>query len=138
MTDLSITVAQVLPGTDGVFEQGIAGATITAGQPVYLDTTANTYKLADADLSAAAATVAGIALHGALAGQPLRIQVAGSITLGAAAAMTVGETYILSDTAGGISPIADVDSTDYVSYLGIASAAGVLKMHKFNSGVVHA
>lgn len=140
MTALSITATQVQPGTDAsvVFRQGIAGATITAGQAVYLDATTDTYKLADSDLSAAGAAAVGIALNGAAAGQPLRIQCAGDITIGAAATMTVGVIYVLSSTAGGIAPAADIVAGVRVTLLGVASSASVLRMALFASGVAAA
>lgn len=138
--DLSITATQVLKGSDATTNNGIAGATITAGQPLYLNASSS-LALCDADGDATTSVCVGIALHGASAGQPIHYQTGGSITLGAAAAMTVGETYLTSDTAGGIRPVADVDAGDYVSILGVASSASVLKMCSggiFNSAAVHA
>ena len=94
MADLSITAAQVLPDPSGDVYNGIAGATITAGQSVYLDATTTTVKLADADASAAAAAAIGIALHAATSGQPIRVQRSGTPTLGAGAAPAVGTVYL--------------------------------------------
>jgi hypothetical protein len=50
MADISITAASVAASSAASKVTGVAGATITAGQVVYLDTTTNTYKLADANL----------------------------------------------------------------------------------------
>lgn len=139
MPALSITVAEVQPGTTGAkFFDGIAGVTVTAGQPCYLDAATNTLKLADSDASAATAVCRGHATHGALAGQPLRLQYEGDLTLGASAAMTVGETYALGPTAGSIIPIGEVANPSRKTILGTASAAGVLKQHIVNTGIVRA
>ncbi len=137
MAALSITVAEVQPGA-GPFYNGIAGATITAGQSVYVDATVNTVKLADSDASLATATCMGIACHGALTGQPIQVQIGGSITIGATAAMSVGTVYCVGTGAGSIVPNSDLANPSYVSLLGVASTAAVLVMSKFNSSVIHA
>ena len=135
MATLTVTASQVQPGSGVATKEGIAGATITAGQTLYLDSATNTLKLADADSTAAIATVVGISLNGASAGQPVEYQSVGSITIGAGASMTVGEIYVLSDTAGGIAPEADIStSDDYVSPLGVATSAAILKLAINNSG----
>lgn len=137
MADLTITAAQVLPGGDGsTFINGIAGATITAGQVVYLDQTTSTYKLADNNDSTATAVAAGIALHGATAGQPLRIQAGGPVTIGAGAAPVVGMVYMLSATAGGIAPHADLIAGHRATILGVGKASGVLQLSIVSSGQV--
>jgi hypothetical protein len=137
MADLTITATQVLPGTlaNGArFSDVVSGATITAGQVVYLDTAAaDVAKLADND-ALASAVVKGIALHAASAGQPLRVQTGGPITLGAGAAMTVAVIYVLSSTAGAICPAADLAADDYTSILGVATTAAILDMDIINSG----
>ena len=63
-----------------------AGATITAGQSVYEDQADGKIKLADANLSLAAAKAKGLALHGALSNQPIRYQKGGKAIVGAGAA----------------------------------------------------
>ena len=128
MADLTITAASVLPGTGAVIEKGTAGATITAGQVVYLDeATTGEYLLADTDSATAAARVPrGIALNSASDGQPLSIIKSGPVTIGATIA--AGVAYYLSGTAGGICPVADVASNDYPSILGMGSSTTVLQV----------
>lgn len=137
MVDVSITAANVVPATDGTpsYGRGQAGAAITAGQWLYLDTnvTPNTLKLADADLSTAAATVVGVAVGGADIGQQITYQKSGRITAGGT--LTKGLIYCLSNTAGGIMPSADLSSAEHTSILGVAESASVLKINIFNSGV---
>jgi hypothetical protein len=126
MADLTITAANVKKTDSTLITEGIAGATITAGQPVYKDSTAsNKLKPADADVLASAAAV-GIALHGASADQPLKYATSGNLALGAV--MTAGAVYVVSTTAGGIAPVADLGSGDFVTLLGIATSTSNLKL----------
>lgn len=133
MTDISITAANVIKGSDAVVEHGIAGATITAGQVVYKDATTGKYGLADADGAAALKVPRGIALNGASDGQPLAIARSGDITIGGT--LTAGTAYYLSPTAGGIAPLADVMSGDDVVLLGLAETAAILHLDIQVTGV---
>jgi len=123
MTDISITAGNVVSGSNAVTENGFAGAAITAGQAVYRDT-AGLYQLADSNGAAALRVTRGIALNSAGANQPLAIQRQGDITIGAT--LTAGVTYYLSDTPGGICPLADVGSGEYACIVGIAKSTTVL------------
>jgi hypothetical protein len=135
MADLSITAASVLAGSGAKKVNGTAGATITAGQAVYLDSADNEYKLADNDSATAAVrTVAGIALHASLDGQPLTILSQGPITIGATTA--VGEVYCLSSTAGGICPVADIAAGDYNTIIGIGTSTTVIDVKLHAAGAV--
>ena len=128
MADLSITAANVVPGTNATIDRSyLAGATITAGQAVYFDTTTSKWKLADANLSQAAAVLGGIALNGASDGQPIAVQTRGQITIGATVA--VGTVYVLSATAGGIAPVADATTGWYASTLGIAITTAIIDIN---------
>ena len=133
-TDLVVTVGSVLGGSGAVTGSGTAAVTITAGQVLYLDTTLNTYKLADND-SATASVVAGIALHGTLAGQPIKFITSGDNFV-PGATLTLGEPYFLGED-GGIMPYADIGSGEYVIPLGVASSTTVLKLGINNTGIVH-
>ena len=132
MADLSITAANVDPAADAVIVTATAGATITAGQTIYIDSN-SLVQLADADLSAAAAACIGVAVNGASANQPISYQTSGGLDLGAT--LTIGEIYVLSGTAGGVAPEADLATGDYVVILGVATAADNLKMTIIDSGV---
>lgn len=133
MADISITAANVVAGSNATKEQGTAGAAITAGQWVYRDANGK-YQLADSNSGTALArTPRGVALHGAAANQPLMIAKAGDVTIGAT--LTAGVAYYLSDTPGGMCPVADVGAGEYSCILGIASSASVLKVDIQASGV---
>lgn len=129
MVDLAITASQVLPGPDSSsnFVQGIAGAAITAGQTLYYDAPSMSYKLADAnDSNVNTSVVAGIALHAAGVGQPIRMQTSGPITIGAGAAPAVGSVYVLSATAGAIAPVADLATGHRTTILGVGGASNTI------------
>lgn len=140
MADYTITATQVLL-TSGTPLYGVAGATITQGQSVYLDTSANTWKLAQADGTAAEAgsggtTVSGvvgtvgIALQSVSSGQ--RIEVAGPgcvVQMGAGAAIPAGKVIVVSATAGGVAPVADIVTTGYyVTILGEGIGSTSIRM----------
>ena len=137
MAEISITPANVAPGSDADYYRGIAGGAITAGMVVYLDETDNKLKPADANLSLEAAEVKGVALHAASAEQPLKIQTAGEITIGGTVVLST--IYILgAGGSGGIAPAADLASGWYTSVLGVASSASKLRLNIFNSHALKA
>lgn len=135
MAELSQTAANVI-GT-GTQKRGISGASITAGMPVYVDADDdNKLKICQAD-AAGTANCDGIALNTASAGQPIAYQTRGPIDLGATVA--VGTPYVVSDaTAGKIRPHADLGTGDYVTILGVATAANSLALDIQNSATAHA
>ena len=134
MTDIAITAALVIAGSDSRQESGAAGATITAGQVVYRDAADGKYKLADADSATAGIRAPrGIALNGASDGQPLTVHLSGDITIGGT--MTAGVAYYLSDEPGGICPVGDLASGDYPVIVGIAKSATVLDVNFQAAGV---
>lgn len=125
MADLTITAANVVAGSNAVAEYAIAGEAITAGQQVYLNSTSKKLMLADSNSATAEARKAiGTALNGAALNQPVKFQRSGDITIGAT--MTPGVAYYLSDTPGGICPVADVGAGEYVCLIGLAKSASVL------------
>lgn len=136
--DITTTAANVVTvaDADNVIERNqTAGATITAGQSLYLDTSDGKWKLFDANSGTAAVrTLQGIALNGASNGQPLDVQTAGTINLGAT--LSVGLIYVGSVTPGGIAPSADLATGWYTNVLGVALTAANLKMRMYASGTV--
>lgn len=136
MADLSITAASVVKGSGATVNNlKLAGETITAGMSVYLKSTDDRWYKAQSDGTAEEAGSGGlaVALNGASAGQPLFVQTAGTITIGATVA--VGTVYVVSAAYGGICPVADLVSTRYLSILGYASAAGTLTINTNATGV---
>lgn len=125
MTDLAITAASVVAGSNANTVAGTAGETITAGQTVYKSSTTGKYMKADSNSGTAEARVpVGVALNGGALNQPVLVQKSGDVTIGAT--LTAGVAYYQSDTAGGICPVADVGSGEYSTIVGIAKSASVL------------
>lgn len=135
MSDLTITAANVKPGPNA--KRGYAvidtGVTITPGQSVYIDPSTGKLKLADADVQASAAAT-GTAELGGGAGQRIPIILEDDdYTPGAT--LTVGTTYVVSTTAGGIAPLADITSGDYVTHLMVAKSATKAILRPFVTNV---
>lgn len=122
-TDLSITAANLAPSSAAVMRDGVAGVAITAGQLVYKDTADNKLKLADANgASALIRTPIGIASNSAGIGQNVRYILSDpALTIGGT--VSNGAVYVLSATAGGVAPVADLTTGWYpcVVAVGISS-----------------
>ncbi len=119
MAAISVTATSVLKGTGCTTARGIAGASITAGQPLWKDSSASdVLKLADANLSADAATVVGISLHAAGIGQPIEYATGGNLTFNAV--LTTGLIFVWR-----------------TSILGVATSSTNLQMNIFNSGATN-
>jgi hypothetical protein len=134
MADLTITPANVVASATAVTRNGKSGATIAAGQIVYLDPADAKYKLLDADsLPSGGASAAFMALNGASNNQPITVLQSGDVTIGAV--MTAGTTYCAADTAGAVAPQADLTTGDSVIVLGVAKSTSVLAFRPIISGV---
>jgi hypothetical protein len=131
--DLTVTAASVVPDSGYQYVDVTAGVTITAGQAVFLDST-NSSKAALAKSDTAAhATISGIALQNASAGQPIRIMTGGTLNPGAT--VTVGKVYVVSANGGGIAPVSDLASGNYVTIIGIGTTSSKIVLSFKVSGV---
>lgn len=116
MTDITVTAANLRIGANArVARRQLAGATITRGKVVYKDTSdSDKWKLADADVAglvSGANTDVGIALQDVGADQYFDVLLEDDdFTPGAT--LVVNTAYVLSATAGGIAPAADI-TTDW-------------------------
>ncbi len=106
MAAITVTPANVNPGSDAQTRKVQFGEAVTAGQPVYLKSSDGKYWLADADAGSAEADVVGIALTGGAADEWGIIQLDGDIDIGAPTAR--GEIYVLGATPGSIHPADDL------------------------------
>lgn len=118
--DLSITASSFLPSANAKYANGLCGAAISAGALVYQSTADGRYYAADANVSTAY-KVAGIAGHATTAaGQPIAVIYEDpELTVGATLSMSV-PVYVLSATAGGIAPSADIAAGWYPVIVGVS------------------
>ncbi|MDW9899115.1 hypothetical protein GOB10_25755 [Sinorhizobium meliloti] len=125
MADLVLAASDIIAGPNSAQEHGMAGETITAGKAVYKSASTKKWMLADSNSATAAARQAGgIALNGASDGQPITVHKSGDLTVGAV--LTAGQAIYLSDTPGGLCPLADVGAGEYVCLIGLAKSTTVL------------
>lgn len=136
MTDISVTAANVRKGANAKIEHGLAAAAILAGQVVYKDPATGKFGLCDCDSATDAVRWPyGIAVSSAPgADQDVAIQTEGDINPGGTAVR--GQIYVASGNAGGIAPVADLASGDYVSVLGIGTSASNIMLRLTNSLVI--
>lgn len=140
MADVSITASAVVPSAAAQRTQGIAGATIAAGQLVYKDTgDSNKFKTVDSDSATVLArTPTGIAINSASAGQPINVCTSDPDLVIGTHSQALGTVLLASDTAGGIMPDADVETGDYVTVVGIAKTTTTIAFGILVGGVAHA
>ncbi len=136
MADLNVTAASVaaLTAPTGtqiatVTARGIAGATISPGQVVYADPSANNQlKVAQANVQLQAANIVGIALGSAAVNQPLTYAISGDVVLpttGTNTTLTSGSVYVLSaGTAGNMIATGDANAPvpgNFASAIGLGN-----------------
>jgi hypothetical protein len=137
MADLSITAANVIASSNKTVIRGTAGATITAGMPLYLDSTDGKYKPADANGANDATRVRGIAAHGASDGQPIEL-VAEDPSFTPGCTVAAGDVLIVSATAGGVAPAADAAQGWFVTVLGVGIGSNKIALKLSAAGVAKA
>ena len=108
------------------------GATIAAGQPIVVSS--GKYVIADANASVTLAAAEGIAMTPGVDNGFGVMAFGGPVVL-VGTTMVVGETYLVSPTAGGIMPNADRFTGDFVTRLGTASSATQLNLSIQATGV---
>jgi hypothetical protein len=135
MADLTITASDVKRKTGSQIRDGIAGEALSRGELVYEK--ASDKKLYKADASAlATADAVGVAMDYADADDPISYHRRGKYAAGATVA--VGTIYVVSATAGGIAPEADILSGEFLTILGIAVSTTEIEVDLDASGVAHA
>lgn len=137
MSAISVTAGNVLRVDGTVVSSFLAGATITAGQVVYVDANGAVQVGTNASSagSGVGAQAVGIALNGGSAGQPIAIQINGVVNPGGTVA--VGKIYALG-TSGGIIPVDDIAGSEYITELGVGISASQIKLSINVSGAVAA
>jgi len=125
MADLTQTATSVVSGTGAETMTKTAGETITAGAPVYVKAADGKVYLAQCD-AATDDDVYGIALNGGAVNQPILVQRAGQINLGATVA--AGTFYVLSAAAGKIAPAADLVATNFITVIGVGISTSLVQL----------
>ena len=138
MADLTQTSANVKASVTASILTGIAGATIAAGQPLYLDSGSATLKLANASTSAATATVVGLATCSAVSGQNVTYVASDTAFTHGLSGVAAGDIVILSNTDGKLTEFANVVTGMYDIILFLITSATQGKLVIVASSVTHA
>lgn len=133
MTDVTVTAANVKRSdANSATFTGKNAAAATAGQVMYLNSSGK-LALAQCDGTAAEAAAVGIAVTSAPGtDQDLVVITKGLLTM---SGLTKGTVYAVSATAGGIAPVADLVSGNYVTVLGVAISSTQLLVDPIISGI---
>ncbi len=137
MAALTITAGDVIPGDTAQVAMAKASVAINAGDVIYLDSTTNTMKLADANDAALTAVVKGIAISNVVAGEWVSYVLVGPVTLGTGL-LLAGKFYVLGATPGKIHPIADLTTGWRTSIVGYGLTTAILQVSILNTGVLNA
>jgi hypothetical protein len=127
--DVSITSTSVAPSSSAKMRVYKAGAAITAGKLVYLEASTQTVKLADADSATAEArTAIGIATATAATGGLVPVCYKDSAFV-IGGTVSNGAVYILSATAGGLAPVADLTTGWYAQVAGLGASTTTISFN---------
>lgn len=118
----TLTAANVVPTANSSRFFGIAGETITAGQPVYKSATDGKLYLVDAN-DATKIAIVGLAINSAAAGQTLGYTDNDATFTHGLATTAAGDVIVCGSTAGALNPSADIASTWYPIVVGVAISA---------------
>jgi hypothetical protein len=132
--DLSVTAANVAASSTAKLGRGICGATITTGQPVYLDSSNSSRVTASDSDTAPASKIVGIALGGCSSGQEVSYAREDS-DFAPGATTTAGLVYVVSASTGAIAPYTDLASGKYTAVVGVGKAGNKLVLKPFAAGV---
>ena len=134
MADLT-GITAVQPASDSTVQKVDYGGTIGVGAPVYLNTATSKYE-ACVNSTAPPAAAVGIAVTAGVDTDSGVIITEGGVVL-VGTTMTIGEPYVVSDTAGNIAPEPDLTTGDFVTRLGTASSATKLELSIKATGIPH-
>lgn len=135
MANITVTAANVTPGTNAVLEDAIVFEAVTAGQLLYRRASDSKLGLCDNNHASAEGRVPfGIAINNAAVNQGVRVVTQGRINIGAT--VTVGTPHFSSDTPGAISNLqSDAATGESPSFLGFAVATTTIDVFLKYSGV---
>lgn len=131
-------ITAVRPTSSTTLQAGgpvVYGATISAGQSAYKDSSDSKHKLADSNVSAALAAAVGIFITPGVDTGYGYVATGGAVVL-VGTTMVVGTVYCVGSTAGSIVPISDLTTADYVTILGTASTSTQLDLAIKATGII--
>lgn len=139
MADISIVAASVLRSSSGQVGTQSAGAAITQGQVLYMDTAnSNVMKLADSNAGSVGDLIRQglyIALNAASTGQPISYVTLDSAFATGGTLATSAPTIWLSNTPGGITAtLADLASGSTIVQLGVVNTDLTLNFNPLVGG----
>lgn len=149
MANYSITAASARPSVYAIYLQPnpaytstipavplpcFAGTTITAGMPVYVGTDSLIYP-ADANGADPLYKCVGIAVNGAAANQPVYV-VTKDPQFTPGCTLAVGDTLIVSGTAGAIAPDSDKAAGFFNTVLGVAYSTTQMNLNPTRADAV--
>jgi hypothetical protein len=134
MADLSVTAANVKPGTGAKLKQATSAVAITAGQVVY-KLADGTIGVADANGTAPANQPVGIAVCSTPGAGQAIVYTDNAPLFEPGATTSVGAPYFLSANPGGIAPAADLASGMLSTLIGFGLASNKMKVELVQSGV---
>jgi hypothetical protein len=131
MADISVTQGNVVATSSSTVKaSGTSGEAINIGHAVFLDPADGRIKKAQANSGSPThvPNLVGVALSNAQgANQPITYATSGDVTFGGG--LTQGQVYVDSAAnAGGIAPYADLASTNFVGFIGVAISTTVLRL----------
>jgi len=129
MADITITAANVRAGSDTITELKQAGATITAGDILFLNVVTGKWSPAFAYLSDAQTACIAVllfALSNASADEYVVVAKAGDVTVGGT--IVDGEIYVLGAGAGGFAPADDLTTGWYSTRIGYGKSTSVMTL----------
>lgn len=131
MADITITASDVqIKSAFTEVTTGVAGEALTQGKVVYQDTDGDWF-IADCTDENADAASGVVLIPAAAVGDTFSVAKSGPIDIGGT--LTVGAIYVLSES-GAIAPAADLTSSDYVTIVGVATAADTIDLDFSVSG----
>lgn len=128
--DVAVTAGNVRTTTNTQLRRVVYGATVTAGQWLYKDTSdSDKYKPAQADgtlLESGGSSEIAWALTGGADTEFGDVAISGKVIVGGA--LGVGRVYIISNTVGLMTLPDDMVSTWYTGIIGVASSTTELEL----------
>lgn len=133
MAAVAITAANVLPSASANILSGTAGATITQGQALYIDTTLKLTTTA----TLAAALCVGIAINAASTGQKVDYCTKDPNFTTGFTALSGDDVWLFDTTAGALTVTkADLEAADYVTHVGVMTSTTTMNLNITTGGLI--